>query len=109
MQSTTFTFEFYLDWFNLPNELWSFEIFFDEQDYDVLFDMSNLGPDLGDRFEYFWTKMEEYGVHDFSTEGDQIFGFDTYEVELKNVPIVMKKWRDFFIGLGYECGPLVKK
>ena len=105
MRSTEFIFDFYLEDFNQSNETWAFEIIFNDQDYEVLFDLCEV-----DEYLDFWSEMEIYGVHDFSTEGDdQLFGYNTYEVKPKNISSVMDRWRNYFIGLGYECGSLVKK
>ena len=105
MRSTKFTFDFLLEDFEILNETWYFEIFFEDHEYTNLYEM-------------IWSKeyddclfvMENYGVHDFITEGeDQLFGYDTYEIEPQNIATVMDGWRDFFIDRGYQCGLVIKK
>lgn len=52
--------------------------------------------------------MEEYGVHDFGTNGyKEVVGFNSYEIRMKYRNEVMEKWRNFIIKNGYDCGTIL--
>jgi len=106
MLKTKFTFDFYLEDFNQDNQRYSFIINYSDNDYDLLYDMSQH-----DEYLDFLSDIEgDYGVHDFVTTGDdQLFGYDTYEVEPKRINSVMNKWREFFINKGYNCDPIFQE
>lgn len=81
---------------------YSFE-FLDKQD-----DLRAWVAEQPDDYFNILADMEEYGVHDFVTTGDEeIIGFSSYEVGADKYEEVMQKWRDFFVAEGYNCGPVV--
>jgi hypothetical protein len=49
----------------------------------------------------------KYGVHDINFDDDNIWGWNSYEVEEEKIPELMNKWRVILIELGYDCGDVV--
>lgn len=84
-----------------------------------LFQFTNLNKDSYERlvamvdqeqedYEIFRDDTEsDYGVHDFSTTGDEeLVGFSSYEVEPSKTDKVINDWRQFFTGQGFCVGPV---
>lgn len=54
-------------------------------------------------------EFEEYGVHDFtgySEDGDEYFGYYTYEVKQHQWDELMMKWHEWFSVQGFEPGKI---
>jgi hypothetical protein len=103
----------------VDEKLFSFEFTGEHRGFESCsyqFRVSNI-PDLWDNggftehdeFFEFLSEMEDYGVHDLGYSPDtEIVGFCSYEIEETNIPIVMENWREYFISLGFTCGPIEK-
>jgi len=57
-------------------------------------------------YEDFLYSMEEFGTHDFSAGGDELHGFESWEVNPARYNTVIKRWRKYFTDqVGLEIGP----
>ena len=97
-----FTFDFDFCDFNVPNEVWSFEISSDNMDA-----IKKMIDEFTPEYEDFWADMEEYGVHDCWGDDETMVGFSSYEIDPKNKSTVLEKWKEFFENHDCKCGELV--
>lgn len=64
--------------------------------------------DHSDDHRLFLDDMCEYGEHSINMDNNTILdGYDSTEIEENKADEVMEKWRDFWIGEGISCGPVV--
>lgn len=49
----------------------------------------------------------EFGLHDVYSDGREVIhGFQGDEVEPQNYDGLMQRWRNHFVGIGVQCGPV---
>jgi hypothetical protein len=88
-----------------------FEFYYEEQP-ETVYTFTLTGPgkmflaeDFDEHHLPFCEQMEDYGVHDFgTTSNDEFIGFGSYEISLTDQPIVVEKWREHFVKMGYVVG-----
>ncbi len=102
MKTELFHFDFdrsYNDEAAIPNNMTYYFTVYGE---DSLF-TSDLT--CSDEWLEFVSEMEIYGVHDTGYSPDyELAGYHTYEVTQENELIVVNKWRDYLMSLGFICG-----
>lgn len=57
---------------------------------------------------WFLEDMCEYGDHDINMDNDTVLdGYSSTEVEEDKADELMGKWREWYVGQGFECGPVI--
>ena len=102
--------------FSLPSET-DGECIIKEFKFDVTFDdsckfMQQMYKGCGNLFDSymnFLTKQElRFGGLHCAQLDDDFLGFDSYEVEEKNIIKLMNIWRKYFIAKKFECTEIVE-
>jgi hypothetical protein len=69
-------------------------------DWDLRYDTQHL---------LFMRDMEQYGVHDYGTTGDDEFvGYYTYEIDPADWDTVVEKWHSYMAEQGFTTGAVEK-